>query len=209
MRISFACLILLATIVSGCTKEKGINAVVPINDTIYVSEEFSSKPIAGAKVILKKCTQWDFFVGCTGVFSPFKTITTDYLGRAIFVRPNAIDELVVEHTKYWTKGFRSSISYSISLTPKCLIRAHLKKINSYSSTDALNIDVNGDCDAVVCWWRSNNWFPRTPTDTIVNVYGRAKYDNKISWYVNIANQDTLSSIININATDTADINIDY
>jgi hypothetical protein len=201
--------VLAITIVSGCSKQNSTitpPANTPLTPlTITVIEKITNKPIAGATVSLRKCSNYDFQFGCTA-YSTFNTLTTNTEGKVTF--SSNPDEIKVEANKYWTLYKKTDIR-NVILTPKNSIELHVKREKTYAPTDILWIGQYrffNDLKAI-----------GLPIDTIVYVDGYGYAENKIYWYINyfiggIVNTGSTggnSPNFYVNGFDTAKIEIKY
>jgi hypothetical protein len=199
--------ILAITILSGCSKQNP-TTTPPANSPFIISvfERNTNKPIAGATVSLRKCSNYDFVFGCTA-YSTFTTLTTNTEGKATS-RISGIDEIKVEANNYWTLYKKTDIQ-NVILTPKTSIEVNVKREKTYAPTDILSIGQ----DRYFTDLKSIG----LPVDTIVYIDGYGYSENKIYWYINYWNGPIVntgstggsSPNFYINGFDTARILIKY
>lgn len=199
---------LVIIIVSGCSKQNSTNTPPPPNNPIAftITEKTTNKPVAGATVSLRKCSNYDFVFGCTA-YSTFTTLTSNTEGKVIYSGISSIEEIKIEANKYWTvyqKGIQNAI-----LTPKTVIEINVKREKAYAPTDILCIGQDryfNDLKAI-----------GLPIDTTLYIDGYGYSDNKIYWYINYYNGPIINpgstggSTPNfyINGFDTTKIQIKY
>lgn len=201
-------LILAIIIASGCSKQDS-TIPPPANSPfiITVIEKTTNRPIAGASVSLRKCSNYDFQFGCIA-HSTFTTLTTNAEGKATYSGNTNIDEIKVDANKYWSLYQKTGIQ-NVILTPKTSIEVNVKREKTYAPTDIL-------------WIGQDRYFMDLkpiglPVDTIVYIDGYGYSENKIYWYINyfsggIINPGSTggsSPNFDVNGFDTTKLQIKY
>jgi hypothetical protein len=204
----YAFSILAISILSGCSKQNSTTTAPPANNplTITVIEKATNNPIAGARVSLRKCSNYDPQFGCVA-YSTFKTLTTNTGGKVTYSGNSSINQIKVEADKYWA-FFTQTVTPDIILTPKNVIEVNVKRENTYAPTDILWIGQNRYIDDLKPIG--------LPVDTIIYINGYGYSENKIYWYINylsagIINPGTGGSSPDfiVNGFDTTKIEIKY
>lgn len=167
--------ILAVTIVLGCSKQNS-TTTPPANNpvTITVVENTTNKPIAGATVSLRNCSNYDFQFGCTA-YTTFSTLITNPEGKVTYSGKSNIDEIKVDASKYWTL-YKKTGTENVILTPKTIIEVNVKREKTYAPTD-------------IVWIGQNRYINDLkpiglPVDTILYIDGYGYSENKIYWYIN-------------------------
>lgn len=198
----------------GCSKNNSSATFTPptARQIIYkVKESTTNRPIAGAKVSLSACSNYDAVFRCTA-YSIFTVLTTDSEGNATYSGNSQVEQIKVEENHYWTRFYTSSAIFSTDLVliPKTIIEVAIKQEKTYSPTDRLWIGQG----------RTFNDYKAIglPIDTIVYVDGYGYTENQIFWKINYYDS---SGIINtgsvggsslpfyINGFDTVRVQIKY
>ncbi|MEK6781867.1 MAG: hypothetical protein AABY93_09180 [Bacteroidota bacterium] len=166
-------------------------------------EKNTNNPIAGATVYMQKCTEPDLVVECL-TYSTFSTLTTDSSGQVTVFSPPGVDRTIVEHQKYWTA--ESSGFGDFTLTPKCTLKASIKRVKAHLPSDVLNITI---ADPNCCWLR--DYRIGLPIDTVVFLDAQGYTDNHVFWYINFLSTDTLHYLppFYLIAFDTAKVDFEY
>src|SRR5688572_11726768 len=189
MKSYCVCLLLATSTFSGCTKGKADSAIDPPDQidpqTIQVLEKLTNKPIAGATVYIEKCANYDIVFGCTS-YSTIKTLTTNSSGQVTFSPPSNFAAIQVQHQSYYS--IRTESIGNIELTPKCIIKATIKRIKAYSPGDVLQIVLRDpDCPSYLCW--SRDYSMGLPNDSIAYFEGQGYTNNQVFWYINFLSTD--------------------
>ncbi len=203
-------ILLVLAISAGCTKDKAGSSIDdpdPIDPiTINVLERSTNKPVAGATVYLKKCSQYDIEFGCLR-YSNFKTLITNNAGEVTISDPGPAEAIEVQHSKYWQ--YENNSLSDVTLTPKTIIEVSVKRVKSYSTAEVLYIGQH----VADCYWPCYPILEPVglPLDTVIFLKGAGYFDNQISWNINYLGVDSLHTTpaFYINGFDTAKVNIEY
>lgn len=201
----YICAIIAMSAALGC--KKGSSNEVdppepPASRTITVLEKKTNKPIAGATVKLEKCSVYDNQFGCTS-YATIKTLTTNSSGQVTFTPPIGFEATKIEHENYYVKRVKNSIN--IILTPRCVIKASIKRVKEYAPGANLFVSIGEkDCFSYFCWVR----FYRLglPKETVAFFEGQGYSVNHVEWKID---SSVNSQSIYVSGFDTAKIDINY
>jgi hypothetical protein len=173
--------------------------------TIRVLEKLTNVPIEGAEIALQKCARYDNVFGCVS-YSIFDVLHTNSAGEVTFIRPPDLEAYEVTHPNYW-KAYESNGSVSsITLTPKCTLKINIERVNSYSQTTSLSLQIQeADCYSYNCSF--GRYTLGLPADTVIYVPGFGNTNNRVIWSAGNTSQEM--PLVFVNRFDTATINIQY
>ena len=212
MKVHFNYLFLASAILSGCEKPNSTTTTIPPTNqiTITVLEKGTNQPIPNTNLTVYKCRTSDIVSGRCLDYSIITTLSTNNLGQATFRSGAEIAKISPLVANYWLYDFYpvGDSSIKIILAPACTIRALLKKINTYSTTDFLNVTL-GNIDCPTCISFSYNF--GLPSDSTVFMKGEGNTRSQVFWSIGNSLPDSLHSLppFYVNRFDTANIEIKY
>lgn len=211
MKINIFILSLVAFAAVSCKKSS-----TPAQENTYlmtVKEYKTNIPLAGVKISLYKCTDYDNVFGCLSK-SVFATHTTDENGEYSFTQGEinqATEGVILSKSKYWDMHGGPGL---VLMEPEAMVNLTVKASNTYPDTSIFELNTISELG------NGNAEIFNAPKDTSFNFRLFGNETNIINWVVYTKDtkclqyciRDTLSLgslILNPQKFETLDATIDY